>query len=210
MRKALSYDNIVNQKFEEIPFTGRLQKAFGNPAYGGVWFIWGDSANGKSSLVMQLAKQFCLFDKDVLYDALEEYKTKSFQDRVILFNMAEVKHRFKVIKEQPEELLVRIAKKRGKPDVIFLDSIQYLRIRKAGLLKMFEDYPEITWIVVSQSENGVPRGALAKDAEFEAYIKVYVDQYIAYFKGRATAPKDGGTFNCHPDEAEKLGHQLSA
>lgn len=211
MKRALTYDNIVTQDFEVIPFQGEWQRAFGNPTFGKSWFIDGDSANGKSVLVMMLSKQFCSMGKRVLYDALEEYQTSSFKDRVILLNMAEVKSYFNVVREQPDELRERLKKtrKNRRPDVIILDSVQYLKVRKDKLFSLFDDYPEITWVVISQSEKGNPRGALAVDCQFEAYIKIHVDQYKAYFKGRAQVPAGGGVFDIYFEEAEKLGHQKS-
>lgn len=204
MKRALTYDNLISQKFDLIPFEGEWQSAFGKPAYGGVWFIWGDSGSGKSSFVMQLMRQFCLFEKTVLYNALEEYQTKSFNNRLSRFNMGEVKKYWKVINEQPDALNVRLGKKR-RADILIIDSIQYFRISKAKLLKFFEDHKDITLIVVSQSESGKERGGIATDAHFAGYMKIYVDKHVAYFKGREEVPKDGGVFVSYPEMAEKLG-----
>lgn len=209
MKKALSYNEIKKQEFEIIPFTGDWQKLLGNPAYGGVWFIWADSGNGKSSFVMQLVKQFCLFGKKVIYNALEEYQTKSFRDRLDMWNMGEVKSNWGVVKEQIEAMEIRAAKKRSA-DIIVIDSIQYLRCRKERLLDFFEANNDKTIIVVSQSTGGRERGKLAEDVNFDADIKVYVDKYVAYMKGRETPPKGGGEYEVHPEMAERLGYKSIA
>lgn len=210
MKRALTYNEIVAQVFEEIPFTGKWQKFLGNPSFGNMWFIYADSANGKSSLVMQLLLELGNMGdkgKKILYNALEEYRTKSFQDRVKLFNMADIKGKFHVVKETIEELRIRL-KKKNAPDIVVIDSIQYLRVRKEKFFDFLEEFPDVTFIVISQSENGKPRGSLAVDCSFEAYIKIYVDQFMAYMKGRATPPKDGGIFDIYKEEAEKLGHHI--
>ena len=44
-------------KKETLKLTGAWADAFGEPERIGVWFIWGNSGNGKSSFVMQLCKE---------------------------------------------------------------------------------------------------------------------------------------------------------
>lgn len=39
-----------------LELQGAMRDAFGTPERSGVWFIWGNSGNGKTSFVMQLAK----------------------------------------------------------------------------------------------------------------------------------------------------------
>jgi archaellum biogenesis ATPase FlaH len=210
MQRAQSHDNIITQTFNIVPFEDDWRKAFGNPAYGRVWFIWGDSGSGKSSFAMQLFKQFCLFGNKCLYNTLEEFQTKSFQDRIKTFNMVEVRKSYNVVKEQIPDLAVRLRRERSA-DVIFIDSPQYLRIRKEKLMDFLEEFSHKTIVFVSQSENGKERGQLATDIHFEAYMKIYIDKYVAYFKGREKVPDDGtGEFVSYPEMAEKLGYKKSA
>mgnify|MGYP000320329112 CR=1 FL=1 len=49
-------------KKETLKLTGAWAEAFGEPERIGVWFIWGNSGNGKSSFVMQLCKELAKFD----------------------------------------------------------------------------------------------------------------------------------------------------
>ena len=42
-------------KKKTIPFTGAWADAFGNPERKGVWFVWVQSGNGKTSFIMQLS-----------------------------------------------------------------------------------------------------------------------------------------------------------
>ena len=61
MKKALTVNNIVNQKVTLIEFNKthpQLYQAFGNPQNKGIWFVWGGSGSGKSSLLLDLAKAF--------------------------------------------------------------------------------------------------------------------------------------------------------
>jgi putative protein kinase ArgK-like GTPase of G3E family len=71
MARALSVTEAVSMKKETLKLTGAWADAFGEPERIGVWFIWGNSGNGKSSFVMQLCKELAKFGR-VAYDSLEE------------------------------------------------------------------------------------------------------------------------------------------
>lgn len=70
-RNAKGVREVLNMKFEILPFEGAWYDAFGIPERRGVWFIWGNTGNGKTSFVMQLCKELCRFGR-VAYDSLEE------------------------------------------------------------------------------------------------------------------------------------------
>ena len=57
MERAYSPSEILKKKIPSIPFEGVWRDAFGEPGRTGVWLIWGESANGKSSFAMQLARE---------------------------------------------------------------------------------------------------------------------------------------------------------
>ena len=57
MARAYSVTEAMSMKKKTFDFEGDFYDAFGNPETTGVWFIWGNSGNGKSSFVMQLAKE---------------------------------------------------------------------------------------------------------------------------------------------------------
>ena len=71
MKRALSVRDILDKKYNTFPFEGKWKEAFGTPERVGVWFIWGNSGNGKTSFVMQLCKELCKYDR-VVYNSLEE------------------------------------------------------------------------------------------------------------------------------------------
>ena len=54
MKRALSVKDILDKKYNTFPFEGKWKAAFGTTERVGVWFIWGNSGNGKTSFVMQL------------------------------------------------------------------------------------------------------------------------------------------------------------
>ena len=48
MTKALTAGEVLRQKKNTFPFEGSWKDAFGEPERTGIWFIWGNSGNGKS------------------------------------------------------------------------------------------------------------------------------------------------------------------
>lgn len=62
-RNAKGVREILGMKFDTLPFEGVWHDAFGTPERRGVWFVWGNSGNGKTSFVMQLCKYLCRFGR---------------------------------------------------------------------------------------------------------------------------------------------------
>ena len=89
MKRALSVRDILDKKYNTFPFEGKWKEAFGTPERVGVWFIWGNSGNGKTSFVMQLCKELCKYDR-VVYNSLEEGACLTVQNNLKMHGMSEV------------------------------------------------------------------------------------------------------------------------
>lgn len=57
MKRALTPRDIAAKKWKCLPWGEKWSKPFGFPAENASWFISGASASGKSSFVMQLARE---------------------------------------------------------------------------------------------------------------------------------------------------------
>ena len=90
MKRAYSPKEIQSMNIPSFPFTDEWEATFGTPDRTGTWIVWGDSGNGKSSFVMQLAKYLCQFDK-VIYDSLEESTGLSKQYQSLPYGRSERK-----------------------------------------------------------------------------------------------------------------------
>ena len=53
-RNAKGVREMLSMKFDTLDFKDAWHDAFGTPERRGVWFVWGNSGNGKSLFVMQL------------------------------------------------------------------------------------------------------------------------------------------------------------
>lgn len=187
MKRAYSPSEILRMKKKKIEFTGDWADAFGNPEFTGVWFIWGDSGNGKSSFVMQLCKELTKFGR-VIYDSLEEGTGLTIQNTFRRFNMIEVNHRFQLLDcESMPELSKRMDKHKS-PDFYIIDSFQYTQMSYKDYIKFKETHKDKLLIFISQTDGRKPDGRSAKKVMFDSALKIYVEGFRAFSKGRFFGP----------------------
>ncbi len=183
MGRAYSASQVQSIKHDKILFTGDWEKAFGQPESRGTWLIWGHSGNGKSSFMMQLAKELCKFGK-VAYNSLEEGIGLSFKNSLIRHRMEEVDGRFFILNSEPMDELSERLSKRKSPDFIIIDSLQYTGMNYARYKALKEKHPTKLFIYVSHASGQNPEGRVANKMLFDANTKIFVEGYMAECKGR--------------------------
>ena len=188
MKKGITPAELDAIKFEVFDFAGDWFDAFDNPEINGLWFIWGNSGNGKTGFILNLVKYLTTFKRKVIYNSLEEGRRKSMQDAFRRANMTEITGKIILVQESIEELEVRIAKRRSA-QIIVLDSIQYAGISFKQFLALKKRFPEKLFIVISQAEGKMPKGRMAKDVMFDADLKIWVEGHRAISKGRFIGKK---------------------
>lgn len=188
MGRAYSPKQVQSMNIPSFPFEGEWEKAFGHPDRTGTWIIWGNSGNGKSSFVMQLAKYLCRFAK-VAYDSLEESPGLSLKNSLVRHKMEEVNRRFVILdRESMEELSERLSKRRS-PEIVIIDSFQYSGLTYATYKAMKEKHANKLLIFISHAEGMNPEGRAAKKVAYDADVKIFVQGFRAMCKGRfITAP----------------------
>ena len=170
-------------KIPSFEFTGAWEASLGKPAKSGVWIVWGNSGNGKSSFVMQLAKYLCKFEK-VIYDSLEESTGLSVQKSLRRHGMADVSRRFLILDREPIERLSERLKRRKSPGVVIVDSFQYSGLNYTTYKQLKEAHPGKLFIFISHAEGSRPEGRAAKKVEYDADIKIFVEGFKASCKSR--------------------------
>ena len=126
-RNARGVREVLSMKFDTFPFEGAFKDAFSTPERRGVWFIWGDSGNGKTTFAMQLAKELCKYGR-VAYDSLEEGSSLTMRNTMLRCGMMEVNRRFLLLDAEPmEQLNIRLHRQKS-PDIVFIDSFQYTQM----------------------------------------------------------------------------------
>jgi hypothetical protein len=182
MRTAFSPAEILKTKFKTLTWTEEWREAFGEPEVCGVWFIWGNSGNGKSSFVMQLVR--CLAENyKVFYNSLEEGYGLTMKHNLQRAGIHEVKRNVLIGRETIDALSERLTKRRA-PDVVIIDSIQYTGCTAPDYRKFREKHRNKLLIFISHAEGRQPSGRTAKSIKYDADLKIWVEGFKAISNGR--------------------------
>ena len=190
MRRALSVTDLLSKKYQLFEFTDQWYEAFGNPERRGVWFIWGNSGNGKTTFVLMLVKYLATFGR-VAYNSLEESSAHTMQNAFRRVGMEEAGRNVLLIEgESIEELSERMLRRKA-PDIVVIDSVQYaeLNYRQYKLFK--ETHRDKLIILVSHADGREPAGRSARKIMYDATLKIWVEGYKAKSKGRYIGPNGG-------------------
>ncbi|MDR2935925.1 MAG: hypothetical protein LBU80_01080 [Rikenellaceae bacterium] len=199
--KALSPSEVLKMRKETIPFTGAWRDAFGNPEWAGVWLVWGNSASGKTSFVMQLCKELSRWRK-VAYNSLEQRDSKTMQDTIREYNMQQCpRGRFQLIPgEKIEDLSKRLLKPKA-PDVVVIDSYQYTQMSYREYVDFKEKHPDKLIIFISHADGLQPDGRAARKVQYDAELKIRVEGFRATSLGRTIGDK--GFYTVYEEGANK-------
>lgn len=187
LKRAWSVDDVQKTKHDKLDLSPEFAEAFGRPLRTGLWFIWGDSGNGKTRFALQLCKELCRFGR-VGYNSLEEGNSDTMQEAFAQTGMASVKRKLVLLHETMDELSHRLSQPKS-PDIIFIDSWQYTFMTFNQLLEFKRRHADKLIIMLSQAEGKQPEGRTAKRVMFDAALKIWVEGYRAISKGRYFGPK---------------------
>lgn len=188
-QRALSVSEVLRMKKKLLVMTGNWHDTFGTTEFCGIWFIWGASGNGKSTFVMALCAELCKFGK-VIYDSLEEGAGLTMQNTLRRLDMMGVNGRLQILNSEPiEELSERLSDKKSA-DFVIIDSFQYTQLTYKGYLKLKEKHGNKLLIFISHADGKNPSGRSAKSVMYDASLKIWVEGYRAFSKGRFFGTSD--------------------
>jgi len=182
-RNARGVREVMSMKYDTFPFGGDWLAAFGAPERRGVWFIWGDSGNGKTTFAMQLAKELCKYGR-VAYNSLEEGASLTMRNTMLRCGMMDVNRRFLLLDAEPmEQLNIRLHRQKS-PDIVFIDSFQYTQMNYKQYIEFKEANRNKLLIFISHADGKQPNGRAAKSVMYDATLKIRVEGFRAFSKGR--------------------------
>lgn len=186
MSRAISNINVLAARFETVEFAGEWLASFGRPELRGTWIIWGGSGSGKTTFTLMLCKYLANFGR-VAYNSLEQGLSLSLQKAWERVGMGEAGNSVILLnKEELPELRARL-NKRKSPEIIIIDSVQYLDgFNWASFKKLKREYPDKLFIFISQSDRAGkdPDGKLAGKIRYDAEIKIKVEGFKAFVTTR--------------------------
>lgn len=183
MRRAATVMQILETKFDELPFEGIWKELFGTPELSGCWIVWGESANGKTAFVLQLAKYLCKYVR-VAFDPIEEGISKSLRDALKREGMIETQGRLIIMDKEPMDSLEERIKRHKSPSVIIIDSIQYTGLNKISAKELVDRHPSKLFIFTSHSSGKYPDGRTANAIRYHANVKIRIEGFRAFIQSR--------------------------
>lgn len=205
MGRALTVKQVLQKKRDVFPFEGRWNDAFGQPERTGVWFIYGRSANGKTSFVMQLIAELCKYDR-VAFNSLEEGDSLSMRDKLVRHGLLGVGNRLHLLNESMTELSDRLYQRKSY-NIVVIDSFQYTQMSYRDYIRMKEAHRDKLLIFLSHANGHSPRGAAAVSVKYDATLKIWVEGYKAFSEGRFIGPT--GEFTIWPEGAARYWGEIS-
>lgn len=182
MARALSAKQVLTIKFDTIRLGGGWDECVGEIETTGIWFIWGNSGNGKTSAVVSLCKELSAFGK-VLYNSREEGVSLTMQNTLRRYGMGELGSRFQLANMSLQELDEKISQQRS-PKFVVLDSFQFMGLTYKDFRAFCEKHKNKMLIFVSRTRGRQPEGRAAISAMYDASCKIWVEGYKAFSKGR--------------------------
>ncbi len=180
--RALTVENVFEKKYELLNFTGAWRDAFDRPECVGSWLIWGNSGNGKTSFTLQLIKELTKFG-NVLLNSREEGTSYTLRRGFARAGLAETHGKLLIVNEGIEHLTARL-KRHKSPSIVVIDSYQYMQINYKQYLEFKERFSDKLIIFISHADGKNPAGRSAKSVMYDAALKIWVEGYVAFSKGR--------------------------
>lgn len=173
---------VLRMEHESFDFTGEWYRAFDKPERTGVWFIWGNSGNGKSTFALMLAKYLTQFGT-VVYNSMEEGGSKTIKEAYKRVKMYEAEGKLLLVSEDMETLKNRLRKQRA-PKIALIDSIQYTQMRTADYFRLKQEFRHHLFIFLSHARGNQPSTKVAERVMYDADLKIWVEGHKAISKGR--------------------------
>lgn len=188
-RPATSISKLTKKKYKLLQFDGPFKDLIGTPECAGSWIIYGNSGNGKTTIAMRLLKYMTKFKK-CAYVPLEEGTKLTFQEAVKSANLLSVSSKVKIWEDYTVQDLDIELKKNAAPEVVFIDSLQYLKMTEKSVneLTKFEykellkKHPNTLFIFISHAKKNEPKGSLAESVYYGSDVCLYIEDFVAYPK----------------------------
>ncbi len=182
-KRALGVTEFLSKKFIELSFEDIWLRAMGKPERNFKAIIFGKPKNGKTEFCIMFAKYLTKFGK-VLYNSFEQGHSKSLQDAFVRQDMHQVKGNIIIThKEKYDEMFKRLKRKKS-PGIVFIDSVQYIKMTGDQWKELIENFPRKIFIVISHATGDEPKGTSAEAIQYDVDISILVKGFKAHCQGR--------------------------
>lgn len=200
-KHKMSPNELAGTEPVTLPFEGEWRRFVGTPEARGAWIVWGQSYQGKTRLVLKLVKYLAELGRRVAFVSLEEGNGLSVRRAFADTCMQGVNARVSLWFDMDAEEIRRELRRQRSPQVVVIDSIQYLGINYNGYKALRKEFPNKLFVFVSHAnDRNQPKGATATQIRYDAMVKIQVSQ----FRAKANSRYGGGEVLVIWDEGAKL------
>ncbi|GIZ10014.1 hypothetical protein [Flavobacterium sp. UMI-01] len=185
MARGITAKTLLNKKFKTFKFDGIWAKVLGEQERGGIWVIYGNEKNGKTTLALLLSEYLTNFE-NVNYISAEEGTGFTFQQ-----NLSRAKIDFKNTKIkfydyiEIEDLTNMLDKRQSARITVIDNATAYVDdLKTAVLRKLKRLYPDTLFIIMAHMEKNEPTTAMAKLAKKLCNVYFRVEGLTAFVGGR--------------------------
>lgn len=196
----------MSLRFDTVRLSEEWDNCIGSVPLTGIWFVWGNSGNGKTSAVVSLCRELAAYGK-VLYNSREEGMSLTMQTTLRRYGIPDLGARFRISDMTIGELDEYIAQPRS-PQIIVIDSFQYADFNYRRFRNFCDRHSGKLLIFVSRANGTRPEGRAAVSAMYDASLKLWIEGHTAFSKGRFIGRT--GVCKIWPEEADRYwgSHQL--
>ena len=152
----------------------------GGVVKGSLVLVGGDPGIGKSTLLLQVCRNLSGQNLSVLYvsgeESLQQIKLRA--ERIGTFS-----DHLELLCETSLDT-IRTVIERNKPQIVVIDSIQYTQMNYRDYILLKEAFPDKLFIFISHARGKNPKGDAATSVMYDADLKIYIEGYVAFSKGR--------------------------
>lgn len=175
----------LNQmKFDTMPFEGKWFDTVGEPEKNFSCIIYGDSGNGKTTVIISFIKYLCSFGLRACYISHEEGISSTIQTAFKRAGMHEVSGDVILAADATFDETVEYFAKRGSPEIMVIDSIDYCNLTAEQYKLLRKKFPRKIIILISWSEGKKPKSTAGKAIEYMVDIKLFVKNFMIWPKSR--------------------------
>lgn len=190
--------NVLDKKFDVLELDGIWGDVLGKVESNGYWLIAGEEKMGKTTLSVLLADYLSQYRK-VLYVMAEQGIDLDFQTLLNRVSLS-VKRPVKFLEYTPIDELSAALKRRGQPDIIFIDNVTVYveELRAERIRTLIREHPTKLFIFLAHIEDGKIYTAAARLIKKLAKRIIQVEGNRATVDGRT----DGGCVIIDQDKAQ--------
>ena len=190
MARGISVKTLLGKEYDTYKFDGILGEVLGEQERNGIWVIYGNEKNGKTTLALLLADYLTKYE-NLNYISAEEGTGFTFQQNVkrAKIDLKQTKIKFYDYLDI-NEIEAMLSKRQSARIIVIDNATAYIDDLKSPVLrKLKRDFPKTHFIIMAHEEKNEPTTAMAKLAKKLCNVYIRVVGLTAFVGGRCP----GGT-----------------